>query len=85
MLDPISFCNPVMMSVGGATTPIQNPEAHLTCYTITPRDFTGAVAIQNEFGTLFNLILDKADILCVPSLKLRWSETSTMPKADGTE
>lgn len=78
VLDPISFCNPVMKTFDGTTTPIQNPQAHLTCYTITPKDFSGAVAIRNQFGTLFGLTLDKADILCVASLKLQWSDLSVM-------
>lgn len=81
VLDPIAFCNPVIKTVGGISTLIRNPESHLACYTITPGVFTGSVAIQNQFGTIFALNLSTADILCAPTLKLKWSETRAMPAA----
>jgi hypothetical protein len=74
---PFLFCNPVQKTTqnpaGGTTvTPITNPTAHLVCYITTPRSFRAIVQINNQFG-LSQLPVFNADILCVPSLKLRWS------------
>ena len=65
---PTSVCTPV--GVDGAE--IADSRPHLECYQI--RDVNGQaafssrpVAVQNEFGTE-NLLVKKADTLCVPSL-----------------
>jgi hypothetical protein len=85
VLQPILFCNPVRKVIPptpvstGSTTPILNPIAHLTCYIKTPTPFQTVVVYNNQFvrpttantpaiAQLFN-----SDILCVPSLKLRWT------------
>jgi len=57
-------------------TPIGNPTAHLTCYTQVPRDFQAVVFYNNQFvvpGTLPTVAIQDAEILCVPSLKVRWA------------
>jgi hypothetical protein len=67
-----TFCNPVAKTVAGATTPIFDPSAHLSCYKI--KDVTGAdfvqrdVDIDNQFGPQTLKVL-KPDTLCVPTQK----------------
>jgi hypothetical protein len=86
ILHPYLFCNPVRKTVGlpGAsalgtttTTPINNPTAHLTCYTTTPKPFQATVFYNNQFvlptGPVPSLAVSQSEILCVPSFKLRWS------------
>lgn len=73
VLSPQSFCNPAAKTVSGVTTPIQNHDAHLTCYGITqltPQPFQQQqVQTLNQFGTE-SLVVDGARSLCVPSRKL---------------
>jgi hypothetical protein len=69
---PIAFCNPVEKTHGGDVTPINHPADHLVCYTFQPTPFAGGVSTRNQFGG-GSLPLAGADILCVPSQKLRFS------------
>ena len=69
---PFGFCNPTVKIHGGVTTPITNPDDHLVCYKITRKPFTGPVVGLNQFGQE-NLTVREADLLCVPSKKLRVS------------
>jgi hypothetical protein len=84
ILQPYLFCNPVkktVVSVGALTastvTQITNPTAHLTCYTTTPKPFQANVYYNNQFvlptAPLPSLVVLQSEILCVPSLKLKWS------------
>jgi len=75
LLRPIEFCNPVEKTHDGVTTPIKNPKAHLLCYTITPTTtFTGGARVLNQFNPNgLTLPMATADMLCVPSEKLRVS------------
>jgi hypothetical protein len=85
VLDPILFCNPVQKTVttvaadgttSSTVTPIVDPVAHLTCYTVTPRPFQALAYYNNQFvapGTAPSLTVLQSDILCAPSYKLRWS------------
>ena len=72
LLRPIEFCNPVEKTHGDATTPIKNPKAHLLCYAITPTTFEGQAFVRNQFGG-GPMPMATADMLCVPSEKLRFS------------
>jgi hypothetical protein len=87
VLDPIAFCNPVEKTrpntangTEAEVTPIANAKAHLTCYTITLRPWTGrlTVLITNQFGS-GHLAVGQPDVLCVPSEKLRWYELTPVP------
>jgi hypothetical protein len=76
VLDPIAFCNPTRKIHNAVATGVQNAPAHLTCYTITPSPFGGAsVNVLNQFGGAQIRVL-RADVLCVPSQKLKWSESN---------
>lgn len=69
VLEPFGLCNPVEKTRGTVVTPITNPTAHLVCYKITPTPFSPrTLAIDNQFGTQ-NLVVHRADLLCVPSEK----------------
>jgi hypothetical protein len=72
LLRPIEFCNPVEKTHGDFTIPIKNPTAHLLCYTITPTTFQGDALVRNQFGG-GPMPMATADMLCVPSQKLRFS------------
>jgi uncharacterized repeat protein (TIGR01451 family) len=76
VLQPILFCNPAEKTIIQDTqpslvTPIQDPEGHLVCYSITgTRNITEILTIENQFDREeweFNRIA--ADLLCVPSQK----------------
>lgn len=69
-LRPFALCNPVEKLHGDIVTPIKNPEDHLVCYTMKPVDFTGQAAVRNQFSPGQRSIR-QADILCVPSQKLK--------------
>jgi hypothetical protein len=73
VLDPLLFCNPVQKTHGTIVTPIQHPDAHLTCYSMTRVTFTREVAIRNQFGDQ-RLVVGPPDILCVPTRKLSWQQ-----------
>src|SRR2546428_647019 len=72
LLRPIEFCNPVEKTHGDVTTPIKNPTAHLLCYTITQTTFQGDALVRNQFGG-GPMPMATADMLCVPSQKLKFS------------
>jgi hypothetical protein len=74
---PFGFCNPTVKihGVPPVTTPITNAEDHLVCYKITQKPLpTGLppVFTRNQFR-LEQLTVQPADLLCVPSKKLKWS------------
>jgi hypothetical protein len=72
LLRPIAFCNPVEKTHGIVVTPINHPDDHLVCYTFAPTTFQKGITTRNQFGGA-DLPLAGADILCVPSQKLRFS------------
>ncbi len=72
---PVFFCNPTrkFRPDTGESTGISNPNAHLMCYRTsqTPGVIT-TVLTFNQFGDE-SLIVDSADVLCVPTRKgKRW-------------
>ena len=72
VLRPIEFCNPVEKTHGPVPIPIKNPKAHLLCYSMTPIAIDGHADVRNQFGGAA-LPLGAANMLCVPSEKLRFS------------
>jgi hypothetical protein len=74
--------NPSTANGGPVVTPITNPTAHLTCYVTTQTNFPAQqVFILNQFTHLIQpnppfaqgpLVVVNPELLCVPSLKLRW-------------
>ncbi len=70
VFEPFGFCNPVAKLHNDQVTPIQNPKAHLVCYTITREPFETSVDTSNQFG-IESLLVHGTDLLCVPSAKLR--------------
>jgi len=72
VLRPRDFCNPVEKTHNGEQTKVNNPHAHLLCYTIATTAFDGRALARNQFG-LADLPLGTPDMLCVPSEKLRFS------------
>jgi hypothetical protein len=79
VLKPVSFCNPVRKKHGNITTKIQNADVHLACYVTSPSAFKGAkVNTLNQFGPR-EFGVRPADMLCVPSLKLKWSAAGGKP------
>lgn len=86
VLEPIGFCNPTRKRHAGAVFGVQNADVHLACYVTTPSQFQGAaVNIANQFVKRPIRVL-RPDILCVPSLKVRWAPVpgvSTNPGAAG--
>jgi hypothetical protein len=70
ILRPIALCNPVLKKHGDLTTPIKNPDDHLVCYQMASVAFSGQAQIRNQFqDAIFGI--KNADILCVPSKKLK--------------
>lgn len=68
------------------TTTISNATGHLTCYTEVPTPFQSVVVYNNQFavpGTLPTVAIRNAEILCVPSLKLKWSVITTNTTGTG--
>ena len=72
VLRPVAFCNPVEKTHGGVVFPINHPDDHLVCYAITPTTLQLAITARNQFGGA-DLLIAGADILCVPSQKLKFS------------
>ena len=68
------FCNPVQKQHGAVITPIENRDAHLVCYQTTPAALTAprVVRSRNQFGNK-DLVAGIANLLCVPSQKLRFN------------
>jgi hypothetical protein len=62
---PKYFCNPVDKNGEG----ISDSENTLACYEIKSRQPTRTVDIKNQFGAQ-TLVIDNAELLCVPSKKL---------------
>jgi hypothetical protein len=72
VLRPRLFCNPTEKRHADVVVPIQNPQNHLLCYTMTTPDIPAEARILNQFEN--NLLpLAKPDLLCVPTAKLRVS------------
>jgi hypothetical protein len=69
VLDPVLFCNPVRKTHNGVVTPVQNPDAHLACYSMTRVPFETTREIRNQFGPQ-TFALGPADTLCVPTRKI---------------
>ena len=86
VLQPFLFCNPVHKThpIGTKPTPILRPLDHLACYAITPTPFQTTVFYNNQFvnqsAQAPSLAIAPADMLCVPSFKLRWHVVSTPPQ-----
>lgn len=84
------ICNPVRMTLGGATTPVVHPEAHLTCRraVVKPRTPGKTVRLRNQLGT-FIAQTGATQTLCIPSLQrivpdrgIATPPTGTVPEAD---
>jgi hypothetical protein len=71
VLNGFMFCNPVEKTLDGETTPIQHPEAHLACYTITHEAVPSrTVSLLNQFGESSGGTFQRTlSPFCVPSLK----------------
>ena len=67
---PTLFCNPVAKTIGGTTTDVTNPDAHLLCYNIRLPKSTNAreIGIQNQLETGTFTVTSTPE-LCVPSTK----------------
>ena len=62
-------CNPVVKVTPTGTFPINNPNAHLGCWTITePTQAMHVVQVTNQFGTGV-LATGQPNLLCLPSWK----------------
>jgi len=66
----LEFCNPVAKTVNGSTTPIDEPNAHLTFYELTRniRAVRRKVVVNNQFGEQ-TLRVAAPQIVAVPTLK----------------
>jgi hypothetical protein len=72
---PFGFCNPTVKIHAGQVTPILNGEDHLVCYKITRKPLPPTlppVFTRNQFR-VEQLTVRPADLLCVPSKKLKFS------------
>lgn len=68
---PLLFCNPARKIHNNIETPVLHPNDHLTCYRMAPVPFDRTVQLHNQFGDpIFRS--NRADLLCVPTLKLAW-------------
>jgi len=87
--DPIMFCNPTEKIHPNApagfdpVSEITNPRGHLVCYRTDPgppnKDASGAAIpyqaiIHNQIQPDADVLANPADVLCVPSTKLKWFE-----------
>jgi hypothetical protein len=70
----VAFCNPTEKRHDAFISPIQNPNDHLVCYTVTPTPLVDARAFstRNQFGEE-QLVTPGSDILCVPSQKMSFT------------
>jgi len=67
IMEPNLICNPVNKNGEGIT----NPDSHLTCYKITPRDFDlRDITVNNQFGDGQELTVVHPQVLCLPSTKV---------------
>jgi len=69
---PVIFCNPTLKIHAGKKYPIVNTAAHLVCYRLAAKPFGKSALIRNQFSTT-DLAVTGADLLCVPSRKLKVS------------
>jgi len=69
---PHHFCNPVEKVAGGVTSPILEPDVHLTCYGIFAPQRTRATAfgVRNQIEPEDTFTITAFELLCVPSAKL---------------
>ena len=68
---PHYFCNPVEKVAGGVSSPILEPDVHLTCYEIFGPQRTDATEFGVENQIEEDLFTITAwELLCVPSEKL---------------
>jgi hypothetical protein len=70
---PFAFGVPVTKHHGSITTSIQNKDAHLVIYRITPHSTGWSLRARDQFG-LREIQASRAVLLAVPSLKRKWSE-----------
>jgi hypothetical protein len=63
------LCNPTAKIVGPRVFPIKNPQRHLVCYLVKPaKEKPPTVFTNNQFFPE-ELVLSRANELCLPSLK----------------
>ena len=68
--EAVWFCNPVEKWHDGVTTPIWNPDDHLTLYDITtPTTQNWVVKVDNQFGEQQELTVQGPVMLAVPTQK----------------
>lgn len=68
VLEPFLFCNPTLKRHADQITPIENPDAHLTCYRIIAGPFPSTLGTRNQFGAE-TFRTERAHSLCVPTEK----------------
>ncbi len=68
---PLFFCVPVLKRYQSQIHEIQNPNAHLTIYTIREQDYEHSRGVKDQFLST-DLRFRRAIALAVPSLKLAW-------------
>lgn len=78
VLNPVMFCNPTLKRHDDTVTEIQNPDEHLTCYSMTRAQFKTERDVRNQFGAQF-FAIGAPDTLCVPSRKLAWGVIPDTP------
>jgi len=78
VLNPKMFCNPVQKRHNDTITEIQNPDEHLTCYSMTRVPFNMQRDVRNQFGGQ-SFQIGPPDTLCVPSRKLLWGQIPDAP------
>jgi len=68
---PHYFCNPVEKTTSAGTSPILEPDVHLTCYEIFAPQRTQAtdVAVANQIEPTDTFTVTAFELLCVPSAK----------------
>ncbi len=71
---PVLFCVPVTKRHGERTFKVQNPRAHLTFYSVTPRPYKVKKKSRDQFGR-HELVLGYCVYLGVPTIKLDWQRT----------
>lgn len=69
VLRPFLFCNPTLKRHADQVTPVENPQAHLTCYRISAGPFPTTVETRNQIGAE-TFRTERAHSLCVPTEKL---------------
>jgi hypothetical protein len=77
---PRYFGNPTEKTHNGVVTSIFHAEDFLVCYDIGPQAFTTSIQTDNQFGP-GNLVINPADLLCVPSQKTGFVEATPTPGA----